>query len=78
MMGFDNPRVLKRFVILLGVATFVMFSVWMMIQNYEGQTEGDYEVRQGDILLSDGKYEEAIKANDGVSYRYPLTIRFLR
>ncbi|MBC8338031.1 MAG: tetratricopeptide repeat protein [Rhodospirillales bacterium] len=62
MMGLDNPRILKRFTILLGVATFVMFSVWMMIQNYEGQTEGDYEVRQGDILLSDGKYEEAIKA----------------
>lgn len=64
MMGFDNPRVLKRFIILLGAATFVMFSVWMMIQNYKGQTEGDYEVRQGDILLSDEKYEAAIKAFD--------------
>ncbi|MBT3307307.1 MAG: tetratricopeptide repeat protein [Alphaproteobacteria bacterium] len=64
MMGLSNPRVLKRFVILLGVATFVMFSIWMMINNYKGQTGGDYEVRQGDILLSDGKYEEAIKTFD--------------
>lgn len=64
MMGFNNPRVLKRFVIMLGVATFVMFSIWMMIRNYEGQTEGDYEVRQGDILLSDEKYEDAIRAFD--------------
>ncbi|NQV82770.1 MAG: tetratricopeptide repeat protein [Rhodospirillales bacterium] len=61
MMGLENPRILKRFVILLGVATFVMFSVWMMVNNYKGQTGGDYEVRQGDILLSDGKFEEAIK-----------------
>jgi len=63
-MGLDNPRVMKRFIILLGAATFVMFSVWMMIQNYEGQTDGDYEVRQGDILLSDEKFEEAIKVFD--------------
>jgi tetratricopeptide (TPR) repeat protein len=64
MMGLGNPRVLKRFVILLGAATFVMFSIWMMINNYKGQTEGDYEVRQGDILLSDEKFRDAIKAFD--------------
>ena len=64
MMGSDNPRVLRRFIILLGVATFIMFSIWMMIRNYEGQTEGDYEVRQGDIFLSDEKYRDAIKAFD--------------
>ena len=62
MMGFDNPRILKRFIILLAVTTFVMFSVWAMINNYKDTTEGDYEVRQGDILLQDDKYEKAIKA----------------
>jgi tetratricopeptide (TPR) repeat protein len=61
MIGLSNPRILKRFIILMGLATFIMFSVWMMIHNYKGQTEGDYEVRQGDILLSDEKYEEAIR-----------------
>ncbi len=64
MMGLNNPRVLKRFIILLGVATFVMFSIWMMVRNYEDQTAGDYEVRQGDIFLSDEKYVDAIKAFD--------------
>ncbi|MBL6959454.1 MAG: tetratricopeptide repeat protein [Rhodospirillales bacterium] len=64
MMGLSNPRILKRFIILMAVATFVMFSIWMMIDNYKGQTEGDYEVRQGDILLSDEKYEEAIRVFD--------------
>ncbi len=62
--GINDPRVLKRFIILLGIATFVMFSIWMMMRNYEGQTEGDYEVRQGDIFLSDEKYQDAIKAFD--------------
>ncbi|MDA1090428.1 MAG: tetratricopeptide repeat protein [Proteobacteria bacterium] len=62
MIGFDNPRVLKRFIILLAVATFVMFSVWAMINNYKDTTKGDYEVREGDILLQDGKYETAIKS----------------
>jgi tetratricopeptide (TPR) repeat protein len=64
MMGFSNPRVIKRFIIIMGVATFVMFSIWMMVHNYEGQTEGDYEVRQGDILLQDEKFEEAMRVFD--------------
>ena len=63
MMGFSNPRVIKRFIILMGVATFIMFSIWMMIHNYEGQTEGDYEVRQGDIFsltLSNGSADAVV------------------
>ena len=62
MMGLNNPRVLKRFIILLAVATFVMFSIWAMINNYKDTTKGDFEVRQGDIFLQDSKYEKAIKA----------------
>ncbi|NQU61302.1 MAG: tetratricopeptide repeat protein [Rhodospirillales bacterium] len=64
MIGLKNPRIVKRFIFLMGIATFIMFSVWMMINNYKGATGGDYEVRQGDILLSDEKYVEAIKAFD--------------
>ena len=60
MIGFSNSRIVERFIILMAITTFIMFSVWMIIYNYKGQVEGDYEVRQGDILLSDGKYEEAI------------------
>jgi len=62
MMGLQNPRIVRRFIFLMGIATFVMFSVWMMINNYKGATGGDYEVRQGDILLQDDKYDEAIQA----------------
>ncbi len=58
---FVSPRVLRRFIILLALATFVMFSFWAVIRSYVQAPTGDYEVRQGDILLSDGRYEAALE-----------------
>lgn len=59
--GITDPRVIRRFVVLLGVATFVMFSVWAVVNNYVEAPPGDFEVRQGDILLGDKKYAEALE-----------------
>ncbi|HLF95952.1 MAG TPA: tetratricopeptide repeat protein [Methylococcaceae bacterium] len=56
-----SPRVIRRFVILLAFATFVMFSVWAVVTNYVEAPPGDFEVRQGDILLGDKKYAEALE-----------------
>lgn len=64
MSRLTHPRVLRRFIILLGAATFVMFSVWAVIQNYTVSTAGDFEVRQGDILIGEKKYDEAIERFD--------------
>lgn len=58
---FISPRVLRRFIILLAIATFVMFSFWAVLRSYVQAPTGDYEVRQGDILLSDGRYEAALE-----------------
>ena len=58
---FASPRVLRRFVILLALATFVMFTFWAVVRSYVQAPTGDYEVRQGDILLSDGRYEAALE-----------------
>ena len=55
-----NPRVLRRFIILMGVTTFVMFTFWAVVRNYVQTPDGDYEVRQGDILLGDGDYDQAL------------------
>jgi len=55
-----NPRVLRRFIILMGVATIVMFSVWAIIKAVKEDVPGDYEVRQGDIFLQDKLFEKAI------------------
>lgn len=58
---FTNAKVLRRFIILMAVATFLMFTFWALVRNYVEAPSGDYEVRQGDILLGDGKYEKAME-----------------
>ena len=62
MSRYFNSRVQKRFVILMIILTVIMFTVWTGVYWYRGVTPGDFEVRQGDIFLSDGDYEEAIEA----------------
>lgn len=57
---FSNPRILKRFIILMAVATFVMFSIWAVVRMAKEDIPGDYEVRQGDIFLQDKLYEKAL------------------
>ena len=64
LKGFSNPKVLRRFIILLGIATFVMFSFWAVFRNYLEAPPGDFEVRQGDILLGDGRYAKALERFD--------------
>jgi len=59
-----NPRVLRRFVILMAVLTFVSFSVWGVVYTVANRAPGDYYVRQGDILLGDKKYDEALASFD--------------
>ena len=61
MSGLTDARVLKRFIILLAFATFIMFTVWAVMRQMKEVPEGDYEVRQGDIFLSDQKYDKAIE-----------------
>jgi tetratricopeptide (TPR) repeat protein len=61
---FIHPRVVRRFVILTAVATFAMFSLWAVLTNYTQAPRGDFEVRQGDILLGDEKFDAAIERFD--------------
>ncbi len=60
LKALSHPRVIRRFIILMGVATFGMFTFWAVVKSYVKAPPGDYEVRQGDILLGDGKYDAAI------------------
>ena len=59
--GLTDPRVIRRFIVLTGVATFVMFSVWAVMNNYWQSPPGDFEVRQGDILLGGKEYDAALE-----------------
>jgi len=59
-----NPRVLRRFIILMGIATFTAFSIWGVVHVMSTRVPGDYHTRAGDILLGDKKYDQAITSFD--------------
>jgi len=71
MTTSSNPRVLRRFIILMAIATFVMFSIWTMVGQFKDVPDGDFEVRQGDIFLTDGKYEKAIERFEEALVKQP-------
>lgn len=56
-----NRKILRRYVFLMGTATVVMFAVWAFTREAVETPFGDYEVRQGDIFLSDQKYDKALE-----------------
>ena len=59
-----NRNILRRYVIFMGIATVVMFTFWAFTREAIETPMGDYEVRQGDIFLSDKKYDEALERFD--------------
>ncbi|TVR96076.1 MAG: hypothetical protein EA406_12770 [Rhodospirillales bacterium] len=71
----SRPRVtaslLRRYIVLMAVFTFVMFTVWAVAQQFVQAPPGDYEVRQGGILLSDRKFDEAIERFDAALAKEP-------
>lgn len=57
-----NPRVLRRFVKLMALLTVAAAVFWLGYNWIESSAPGDYQVRVGDILLGDKKYDEALEA----------------
>jgi tetratricopeptide (TPR) repeat protein len=55
-----SPNVLKRFIALMAALTFVTFTAWA-VYGYLHPVPGDFEVRRGDIHLSDGEWDEALE-----------------
>ncbi len=67
-----SPRVVRRLIIIMAVATFAMFTFWMVIKPmFVAPAAGDYEVRQGDILLGDKKYDAALERFDAALGEMP-------
>ncbi|HYN38160.1 MAG TPA: tetratricopeptide repeat protein [Rhodospirillales bacterium] len=57
-----NAAVLRRFVVMLAIAAFVLVTVWAVIRPYFFDAPpGDFQTRQGDILLTDHKWDEALE-----------------
>ncbi len=61
LKGFTDPKVLRRFIILMAILTFGGFTFWAVTGSYVSAPDGDYEVRQGDILFGDAKYDAALE-----------------
>ncbi len=61
MSALTNPRVIRRLIVIMAIATFVMFTFWAVVKEYVQAPSGDYEVRQGDILLGERKFDEALE-----------------
>ena len=59
-----NPLVLRRFVIIAAVATFIAFTLWTVVGLFVNEAPGDYYTREGDIRLGEKKYAEAIASFD--------------
>lgn len=57
-----NERVLKRFVILMGLLLLVTVIGWPFMENFLRQEPGDYHTKQGDQLLSSGEFEAALES----------------
>ncbi len=70
--NFSDPRVIRRLIIIMAIATFGMFTFWTVIKPmFVASVPGDYEVRQGDILLGDKKYDEALDRFDAALQEMP-------
>lgn len=61
LKSFTDPRVLRRFIILMAILTFGGFTFWAVTGSFVQAPPGDYEVRQGDIHLGDKKFDEALE-----------------
>ena len=57
-----NERVLKRFVILMGLLLLVTVIAWPFMENFLRQEPGDYHTKQGDQQLSSGEFEAALRS----------------
>lgn len=55
----SSSRILRRYILIAGLATLVLFTGWGAVRQFVQAPAGDYETRQGDILLGDGKFAEA-------------------
>lgn len=56
-----NPRVLRRFIILMAALTVGMFLFWDLLKSYVTQPAGDFDTKMGDQRLTEGNLEAALE-----------------
>jgi len=66
-----SSGILKRFIIYMAIATFIMFTVWSFIRSYKNRPPGDYETEVCDIRLKDKKYGQALESANKALIKTP-------
>ena len=59
-----NPRIVRRFVILLALLTVGMFVFWGVIEGVVQRAPGDFDTEMGVNRMTDGHWDEAIEYFD--------------
>lgn len=55
-----NPRVVRRFVVLMAILTVGTFVGWDILSDFVDREPGDYDTQMGGQRLVDGLYDEAM------------------
>jgi tetratricopeptide (TPR) repeat protein len=66
-----NPRILRRFIVIMAIATFAMFTISAVVKQFMQAPPGDYLVRKGDLRLGERKFDEALAAFDAALEQAP-------
>ena len=66
-----SPDVLSRFIKYMFIAILVTVGVYFILPGFVERAPGDYYTEQGDILLRDRKYDEALKKFDAALKEQP-------
>ncbi len=66
-----SPNVLRRYIVIAVLATLVAFTGWGVLRPYLISPPGDFETRQGDILLGDQKFDAALERFDAALAENP-------
>lgn len=61
---FGTLHDLRRAILLTVGGGLVAVAIWGVVGGYPGAVPGNYETRQGDILLEDGKFAQALDRFD--------------
>lgn len=66
-----HSNILRRYILIVIGVTAVIFAGWAVLRYVAHGPPGDYEVRQGNILLGDGKFDQAAERFDAALVENP-------
>ena len=66
-----NINILRRFIIICAISTFIMFTFWAVYKSFVNRPPGDYETEVCDNRLKDKMWDKAIQAANDALIKNP-------